>query len=62
MLCELEGESQGTGVLKTERNLTDKGRKVGGEEGGFYGEVLTSESLVPGKRCKDERGGKQGNK
>lgn len=34
MLCELKGESQSTGVLKTERNLPDKGKKVGGREGG----------------------------
>lgn len=61
MLCELKGESQGTGVPKTERNLPDKkgreeGRKrrrEGGKKGGFCGEVLASESLGPGKRSKD---------
>lgn len=41
MLCELKGESQGTGVLKTERNLPDKnGREEGRKrrrEGGKKG-------------------------
>ena len=40
MLGELKGESQGTGVLKTERNLPDQE----GRKGNFYGEVLASES------------------
>lgn len=40
MLGELKGESQGTEVLKTERNLPDQeGRKRN-----FYGGVLASES------------------